>query len=275
MLGKRIATALIGIPVSVLIIHYGQWLFAIAVTMLALLSWQEFSNMLGKSQILVWRKLGFLAIISLLVCSWLGNTQEILFIFFFFSLIILLKPVFSKDTSIMQNVAFSVLGLSYIGLGFSYLILLRFIDNQTLITTFLGRLSTGETYLWLAFVGTWASDTFAYFTGSLIGKHKLCPEISPGKTVEGSLGGLLGSIAVVLGIGMVISITPQHAFALGALVGIAAPAGDLVESALKRFTGVKDSGALLPGHGGVLDRFDSILFTVPVVYYYVNGFMSQ
>ena len=184
-----------------------------------------------------------------------------------------MKPVFSGRTDAVNDVAFSILGIFYIGLAFSHLLLLRFTDSSLIIPTFFGLMPMGEVYLWLAFIGTWASDTFAYFIGSFLGKHKLCPAISPGKTIEGGIGGLLGSVGVVLAIGMTLHMPIQHGLALGILIGVAAPAGDLVESALKRFTGVKDSGNILPGHGGVLDRFDSILFTVPVVYYYIHGFI--
>ncbi len=273
MLGKRIATALIGIPVSAWIIHYGQWVLVCTVGILAFIAWQEFSAMLKKKQIFTWRSIGFLGILGLIGCAWLGNSQEMVFLSLLFTLIILMKPVFSGRTDAVNDVAFSILGIFYIGLAFSHLLLLRFTDSSLIIPTFFGLMPMGEVYLWLAFIGTWASDTFAYFIGSFLGKHKLCPAISPGKTIEGGIGGLLGSVGVVLAIGMTLHMPIQHGLALGILIGVAAPAGDLVESALKRFTGVKDSGNILPGHGGVLDRFDSILFTVPVVYYYIHGFI--
>lgn len=158
----------------------------------------------------------------------------------------------------------------YVGIGFSHLVSLRFLQAEQWIHTPWARLQVGEAYLWLAFLGTWASDTFAYFVGSLLGKHKLCPSVSPGKTIEGALGGLSGSILFVALLGMLFQVPLIHGIVLGLLVGLAAPLGDLAESGLKRFCGVKDSGQLLPGHGGILDRFDSILFAVPAVYYYTQ-----
>ena len=128
-------------------------------------------------------------------------------------------------------------------------------------------------WIWLVFMllCTWASDTFAYLVGRKWGKHRIAPSLSPGKTVEGAVGGVLGSFliaALVLlynpGLSAVLVLT------LGALVGVAAQVGDLVESAIKRQAGIKDTGALIPGHGGILDRFDSMFFTAPLVYYYVG-----
>jgi phosphatidate cytidylyltransferase len=114
------------------------------------------------------------------------------------------------------------------------------------------------------------SDTLAFFVGRALGRHKLAPQISPGKTVEGALGGLLGGVAgalVVRAWGLP-ELLLTHAVLLGGVVAAFGILGDLVESLLKRWAGVKDSGALFPGHGGMLDRLDSLLFGAPVLYYY-------
>ncbi len=130
----------------------------------------------------------------------------------------------------------------------------------------------GTALLFAPVLLTWSNDTFAYFVGRQWGKRKLIPRVSPGKSVEGALGGLLGTVLVAAGYACVLGLfgtyrlsLPQ-AVVLGVLVSVAAQVGDLVESLLKRDAGVKDSGALLPGHGGALDRFDSLLFTVPIAY---------
>ncbi|MET0553557.1 MAG: phosphatidate cytidylyltransferase [Vicinamibacteria bacterium] len=118
-----------------------------------------------------------------------------------------------------------------------------------------------------------AADTAAYFTGRALGRHKLAPAISPGKTIEGAVGGLAGGILGALAVrGAGLALPVGHAVVLGALVAVAAMAGDLVESLLKRWAGVKDSGALFPGHGGMLDRLDSLLFGGAVLYYYFSLF---
>ena len=118
-----------------------------------------------------------------------------------------------------------------------------------------------------------ASDTVAFFVGSAMGKRKLAPAISPGKTVEGALGGLLGGVAGALAVWAagLPGVPAWHAAALGAVVAILGMLGDLLESLLKRWAGVKDSGRLLPGHGGMLDRLDSLLFGAPVLYYYFSS----
>jgi phosphatidate cytidylyltransferase len=118
------------------------------------------------------------------------------------------------------------------------------------------------------------SDTFAFFVGHAIGRHRLAPTISPGKTVEGALGGLAGGIFGALGareFGLP-HVPLGHAILLGVLVAALGIAGDLFESLLKRWAGVKDSGGLFPGHGGMLDRMDSLLFAAPVLYYYFLWF---
>ena len=122
--------------------------------------------------------------------------------------------------------------------------------------------------VWVMFIGTWVSDSFAYFAGRAFGSHKLAPAISPNKTIEGFFGGLIGTIAVVVGLGWLLAMPLPQMAALGATIAVLGTLGDLVESMMKRQTCIKDSGAIIPGHGGVWDRFDSVLFTAPLVYYY-------
>lgn len=273
MLGRRVLTAALGIPITIFVIQYGEWLFAAAILILTLLAWDEFYTMLQNKNIKVLYYVGFLANIIILGCAWLGNSQELIMTLFFSTLFVLYKIVVSANKITIVDAAFSLFGITYIGLSFSHLLLLRYSNNSLHIVTSLGNLSAGAAYVWLAFVGTWANDTFAYFVGSKFGRHKLCPGISPAKTVEGALGGVIGSVIAIAGLGLLFQLPIGHSLIMGFLVGIVAPIGDLAESALKRFAGVKDSGKILPGHGGILDRFDSILFAVPVIYYYIHSFI--
>jgi phosphatidate cytidylyltransferase len=131
----------------------------------------------------------------------------------------------------------------------------------------------GEPY-WLivALCTAFFADTVAYFFGRAFGKHKLYPAVSPKKTIEGSVGGVIGSVLATLGVGTFWTLPELdvvHAIVLGVLASFCGQAGDLVESMVKRTFGVKDSGAILPGHGGMLDRIDALLFVAPVVYYFV------
>ena len=269
MLGKRVLTAVLGVPLAVYVINYGQWLFFVMILLLALIAWKEFSAMLKRKQIPVSHYIGIIGIVFLLGCAWQGNVQEFTMIITAVILSVMARVVFGSGSFTIASAAYTIMGFLYIGLPFSHFVMLRILDQNQQIATFFGFIPQGAAYLWLPFIGTWASDTFGYFVGTFFGKHKLCPVISPAKTVEGAAGGLIGSICGVICIGLLFHLPLFHLFIVGVLVGIAAPAGDLVESALKRFTGVKDSGRLLPGHGGVLDRFDSVMFAVPVVYYYI------
>lgn len=128
----------------------------------------------------------------------------------------------------------------------------------------------GFAWLMAVLLVTAACDTGAYFVGSLLGRHKLIPHISPGKTWEGLAGGFLGSVAAALALMGLLKLGVYQAVVLGLLVCLAAVAGDLSESLLKRAAGVKDSSRLIPGHGGVLDRLDSILFVTPVIYWFTQ-----
>ena len=124
--------------------------------------------------------------------------------------------------------------------------------------------------LLLVFVILWANDTFAYLTGRLLGKHKLFERISPGKTIEGSIGGLVFTLAGIMLFSHYVDwLSLWQAIGMGLIAVVFGTLGDLCESMLKRQAGVKDSGNLIPGHGGVLDRFDSVLFAVPFVYVFL------
>ena len=149
----------------------------------------------------------------------------------------------------------SLTGLLYIALGSAHIWMTE-------------RLGGHNAFVWLIFLCAWGTDIFAYFTGYFLGRHKLCPKLSPKKTVEGAIGGVLGSVLCCSVFAL--AAEPDHAAACAAigLVGsAAAQCGDLIASAFKRKMGIKDYGKLIPGHGGIMDRFDSILLAAPFVYY--------
>ena len=124
--------------------------------------------------------------------------------------------------------------------------------------------------VWLIFLTAFGTDIMAYFTGFAIGKHKLCPKISPKKTIEGAVGGVAGSILLSALFGyFFVDDLLIHCIVIGILGGVFSQFGDLTASIFKRKMGIKDYGNLIPGHGGILDRFDSVLFTAPMVYYYI------
>ncbi len=272
MLAKRIITAVIGIIAAIFIVNYGQWVFAAAALALGLLAWQELTAMMSCRGIKLAYWPGLAGIALLWGTAWLGNPRETVAVVLLVTFLALVKMVLKHGTFTLTDAACTVAGTLYVGLAFAHLVLLRFADQSVVTAAWLGTMPAGAAYLWLAFVGTWASDTFAFFVGSQFGRHKLAPAVSPGKTTEGAAGGLAGSILAVTALGYLCHFPLGHSAAIGLLVGVVAPLGDLVESSLKRCCGVKDSGRLLPGHGGVLDRFDSIMFAAPAVYYYLQVF---
>ena len=272
MLVQRMITGIIGMAATVGAVTFGGWLFVGAITLLAIIAFYEYDKAFAHIQLDVWRLIGIVLIPLLMGCAWLGNSSETIGVLMAGTLVILARVVFFHATFSMNSAAITISGICYIGLAFSHLILLRFSHMDTAIVTSLGNMDVGAALIWLAFIGTWASDTFAYFTGCAIGRHKLCPNISPGKTVEGFLGGMIGTVLALVGLGLVFNFSIYHMISLGICLASVATVGDLVESCIKRLPGIKDSGNILPGHGGVLDRFDSIMFTVPLVYYYVHIF---
>jgi len=183
----------------------------------------------------------------------------------------LLAAVFTanEDDRALPSWALSVAGVLYIPFLLSHLILLRAVDTPLTDGLITSWVSPGFAWIVFALATTWLGDTFAYFVGRSIGRTPLAPHISPKKTWEGSVGGLAG--AALTGLGCVyllgLPISPLIGAVIGSIAGIIGPLGDLAESQIKRQIGVKDVGSLLPGHGGILDRIDSILFMVPVVYY--------
>jgi phosphatidate cytidylyltransferase len=136
----------------------------------------------------------------------------------------------------------------------------------------LREVNDGRDWVLLALLTVWITDTGAYFVGRPLGRHKLAPHISPGKTSEGAVGGQIAGFLAVAGLSQAFSLHlgVVHIIALGLLVPTVAQVGDLAESALKRGLGIKDSSGLVPGHGGILDRLDSLLFAAPVIYWYLR-----
>jgi len=132
-------------------------------------------------------------------------------------------------------------------------------------------LGLGTRWLAIVFLATWINDSAAYFVGKALGRHHCCPYLSPNKTWEGTIGGWIGGVVATALLGLwLVDLPWVHGLALGALVATVAPFGDLAKSMIKRQMGVKDFAALIPGHGGMFDRIDSLLFVAPTVYYYVT-----
>lgn len=186
-------------------------------------------------------------------------------IFLLSTMVLLALLVFRFEKNNVLDAAITIFGGFYVVMLLSYFDKLRYISEDG-----------GICLLFIAIGGAVMTDTFALFVGKAFGKKKLIPSVSPKKTVAGSIGGFLGSVIIISIAGAILYFTGfytelaiYHYPVLGGITGITAQIGDLVASSIKRFTGVKDFGKLIPGHGGILDRVDSYIFSVPVVYYYL------
>ena len=176
-------------------------------------------------------------------------TYGVVYILFIACIIYMLR-----GKSNIIDVAVTLLGVFYVGLFFDFVIVTR------------NNIAGGEAYVWLIFIIAFATDIFAYFSGYYLGKHKLIPSVSPKKTIEGSVGGILGSTIGCIIFGHFMALNPVHMAVIGILGSIIAQFGDLFASSIKRYVGIKDYGKLIPGHGGILDRFDSVILVAPLVY---------
>jgi phosphatidate cytidylyltransferase len=267
---KRILTAIVGIPVAVFLVTRGGVFFAAAVFILAAAAWREYARMAAAKEVNTYKLTSFLPSMLLVVAAGAGNPEYMMPILTFAVLGVLLEGLYRHCNCGEQNwplhVSNSLMALLYVGLLFAHIPLIREYSSETV--HYLGMaFSRGELVLWMVLLGTWASDTFAYFFGIALGKHRFC-SVSPKKSMEGAAAGFIFAFLVTGGIayhGLHTGLVP--AVVLGLTVAFFAPVGDLIESILKRSFEIKDSGNFFPGHGGVLDRFDSLLFAVPAVYY--------
>lgn len=271
MLAKRIITGIVGGGLTIFIIYEGNWLFFIMMTLLALLGWREYVRMLHAVKANLTEYAGYVWLAAVFGAWWFAGIKLLFLLCVVMMSWILLRTVVCHRSVSLSDSAYSLYGLLYIGGGFLAMLALR---NGMLASYLTGAfqnvmLEPARFFVFLLVFSTWASDTFAFAAGKAVGKNKLCPSISPGKTREGALGGCIGTIVVALIFSLIFKFSLLHGLAIGLIVAIMAPLGDLVESVLKRTCGIKDSGNIIPGHGGILDRFDSLLFAAPAVYAYL------
>ena len=268
----RIITGIVGIGLAAFVIQTGGTLFAVCGLVLALGAWFEYCSAFDKKGYRPALLTGGLFVAAMCYAAYGGlDTGLLTMLSLGAVLVMLLMTVLLHGSFSVPSAAVSAAGVLYLGMSFAHLIGLRVMEHgMAPVETQLGVLEPGCALIWTALIGTWASDTFAYFAGSFLGRHKLCPSISPGKTVEGFVGGLIGTTASVAGLGVLFGFDVRVMAVLGLCICLIATLGDLVESVMKRYTGIKDSGHIIPGHGGIWDRFDSVIYTVPFVYYFVQ-----
>ncbi|MBE9486339.1 MAG: phosphatidate cytidylyltransferase [Chloroflexi bacterium] len=256
---QRILTAAIALPLLILLIAFaGPFVFCLFLTLVLLLGLLEFNRMGLATEHAYEQWFAALAGAAVVPLLYFGQTALLVPLYAGSILILALLFLFRLPiiSEVHHRLGWLCLGLIYLPLLFGHLALLR-------------QLPDGREWIFLTLLVIMGCDTFAYFVGSRFGKHKLYPAVSPKKSIEGGIGGLVGSVLAVFIANK--TFLPQIGIVdgvlIGLLLGVAGQLGDLFESLLKRACGVKDSGTMIPGHGGMLDRLDSLLFAFPVVYY--------
>lgn len=263
----RLIVALFGIPALIFICYYGgYYLFGFAVLLVGL-GGAELALMLRQRGYRISLFLSILLPIFFILAAYFNYPllDAVVFALFLQTVIVVVNYSRAKSpdlSNFLGDMYAHILPASYLGLLASYIIFVGKIDE------------IGGRLLIFAFLLTWAADTGAYFGGKNLGKHKLSIPLSPNKTWEGAYFGLAAALlAAVFSKLVFLPISWPEVILMALLAGILGQFGDLFESAIKRHCNVKDSSAILPGHGGILDRFDSFLFAVPVIYY-VNVFWN-
>jgi len=255
MLLPRVLTALVGIPLMLYLVHAGGVAYGLFVVAISTLCCYEYALMLRVGGRPVQFVLTVVLGAALAACAALGGPLSA--VLAAGAALVVLAEMAAKEHS-LDRVALTLFGAVFAGWLPAHLALIRDLRPH------------GEAFAFLTFAAVWAMDTAAYAAGRGFGRHSLAPTLSPKKTWEGAVAGFAAAIAVSLAFQKFMlhdSVSPLMAAGIGALIGTMGQLSDLAESMVKREAGVKDSGALLPGHGGVFDRFDSYILCAPAVYY--------
>ena len=262
---KRITSALIGFPgVVAILVFANQYIVDIALSIVAIISMHEFYNAVSKESKPI-RWLGYLACISIAFIHIIPEvfSEEAIeliktLLIPTLVLILFLHVILSKMKINFKDISYTLFGILYIPIFIMFLALIRGMEN-------------GKILIWYVFFSAWATDVFAYFTGKYFGKHKFS-EISPKKTIEGCIGGTLGAVIIILIYTYCINkfLNFEYSYIYVSIVTIILSAisqvGDFAASTIKRYVNIKDYSELIPGHGGMLDRIDSLLFIAPFAY---------
>ena len=257
---SRLVIALVGIPVVLGAVYLGGWWLFALIAIAAVLGLHEF--WLLTKPLAPLAPAGYIGGILALVGAETGGVLWMVGgVMVALALAFVLKGISATRQAPTASISATVMGSVWVGCGLAFMLLIRDIPDD-------GRLAAFTVIL-----AVWAGDTLAYVGGRLLGRHRMAPNTSPGKTWEGFAFGTAATIFVAF-----VALYKQHfltigeSIALGAALAVAAPAGDLFESMLKRDAGVKDAGSLLGGHGGMLDRLDALLFAAPAAYFCIAAF---
>jgi phosphatidate cytidylyltransferase len=259
-IASRLVIALVGIPVVLGAVYLGGWWLFALIAIAAVLGLHEF--WLLTKPLAPLAPAGYIGGILALVGAETGGVLWMVGgVMVALALAFVLKGISATRQAPTASISATVMGSVWVGCGLGFMLLIRDIPD------------TGRLAAFTVILAVWAGDTLAYVGGRLLGRHRMAPNTSPGKTWEGFAFGTAATIFVAF-----VALYKQHfltigeSIALGAALAVAAPAGDLFESMLKRDAGVKDAGSLLGGHGGMLDRLDALLFAAPAAYFCIAAF---
>lgn len=258
----RIISGAVGLVLLFIVMFSPKAVLLTALMLLSVIALFEVFNAYGYQKNKIFIVLGIIS--SALFTFAKSFDLTILFAFLFIMFVLCVVIMLLKHNEILSKDIFTIMLL---------VILIPFVFSA------IGYIKEGENgsiYVWIPFIASWVTDTFAYFTGKFLGKHKLCEKISPKKTVEGSIGGILGAVAgffvyfLAMGSYHGLSFNYLNVVILAVTSSVLSQLGDLFASAIKREHNIKDFGSIMPGHGGVLDRFDSLLLTVPYIFLFLK-----
>ena len=281
-LAQRLLSAALLLPLLIVLAWWSVWSVAATVMLATVVSLIELYSAFRQGGYQPRTLVGIGSALALILAIWFQPTVgfDLLLPIVTFVIIISLvvELAYPQQPGSLPSWGLTLAGAFYIAWLLSHFILLRSLSAPALhdsIFTPLG-MQPGVAWIYYACAITWLQDTSAYFVGRRFGRHKLAPILSPKKTWEGAVGGMIG--AILTGIVCVwllgLPITLLQGALLGLVGGIVGPLGDLSESLIKRQVGLKDAGNLIPGHGGILDRADSLLFTIPILYYLIRLFAA-
>ncbi len=257
----RVLVSIIAIPVILAMSYYGGYYFLFLVLAISLISYYEFISLVRNKNMYANLGMGLLIIFFFIINSYLQFYDGYISILVLTAVLCIVE-LFRNKSSALMNLGASVVGVYYIGLFSSTLISIR----EWYVHSEASYLNGG--YLIISiFVTIWICDSAAYYIGTAFGKHKLFPRVSPKKSWEGAIAGFVFAILAMIAAKLIVLdfLSWQSIIGIGIIVGILGQIGDLIESLFKRDAGVKDSSGLIPGHGGIFDRFDSLIFSAPFI----------
>jgi phosphatidate cytidylyltransferase len=262
----RILVAVTAIPIILAATYFGRYYFLLFVLVIALISYYEFSQMVKSKEIYNNFTLGFVSVLFLVVNTYF-KFYDILTVLLLITVTLSVFELFRNKNSAILNLGVTILGILYIGLFSSTIIYLREFFKIPAENYFQGG------FLIISILASiWICDSAAYYVGSSFGKHKLFPRVSPKKSWEGAIAGFIFAVLTLIAAKLIILdfLSWYSVIGIGIIIGTFGQIGDLIESLFKRDAGVKDSSALVPGHGGVFDRFDSLIFSSPIILLLLN-----